>query len=291
MSYRFLPAIAILTIILFSCGSPKVLVSNKTNAETAAASGNYAEALKSWKSYLNETPIEAITGQDFAAAAKVANKSGNLVRALSWFDQARYKNYSDFEMYNDLAEIYRKQKNISKELTALEFIRRNFSDKADEINSRLFQVYNEIGLTGSALDVWNDFDADSKNELSNLIIYYGIRKQQNDSTVCDSIAPVILMKNPQQLEALEWMAIRYYWMGENRYKIAMGKYNENKTTKHYRVLLKELDKSTADFKISLTYLEKLWKLNPGEKYAGYFTNIYARFGDDEKSKYYRKYLK
>jgi len=71
----------------------------------------------------------------------------------------------------------------------------------------------------------------------------------------------------------------------------MGKYNANKTTRQYKILLSELDKSTADFKKSLTYLEKLWKTNPGEKYAGYFANIYARFGDEKKAKYYEKYLK
>jgi hypothetical protein len=40
----------------------------------------------------------------------------------------------------------------------------------------------------------------------------------------------------------------------------------------------------------LTYLEKLWKIEPGKKYASYFANIYARFGDEDKAKSYQKYL-
>jgi len=33
------------------------------------------------------------------------------------------------------------------------------------------------------------------------------------------------------------------------------------------------------------------KIEPGEKYASFFANIYARFGDETKVNYYRKYLK
>jgi hypothetical protein len=71
----------------------------------------------------------------------------------------------------------------------------------------------------------------------------------------------------------------------------MEKYNQNKTTKQYRVLLNELELVTADLKKALPYFEKLWAMNPGEKYAGYLANIYARFGDEKKSDSYKKYLK
>ncbi|MDO8951444.1 MAG: hypothetical protein Q7U86_02405, partial [Draconibacterium sp.] len=79
--------------------------------------------------------------------------------------------------------------------------------------------------------------------------------------------------------------------GENRYEREMEKYNKNKTNKQYKILLTELDLATADFKRALPFFEKLWGIEPGEKYAGYFANIYARFGDDTKVNYYKKYLK
>ena len=41
----------------------------------------------------------------------------------------------------------------------------------------------------------------------------------------------------------------------------------------------------------LPFFEKLWKIEPGEKYASYLTNIYARFGDESKVVYYRKFMK
>ncbi len=286
-----LSSLVIVSLILFSCGSPKVLVSNKNNAETAATAGDYKTATASWEKYFNETSLEEVTGTDFASAAEVAYKSGNLTLAVNWFDQARYKNYSDFDMYMTLAEIYHQQKNISKELTALEYIKDNFNEKSDQVNDRLFQIYHEIKLTDKALDTWNELESEAKNELPNLISYFEIQKQLKDSTVCDSIAPVILEKNPEQVEALDWMATKFYWIGENRYQEAMETYNSNKTTRQYKTLLSELDKSTADFKKSLTYLEKLWNLGQQKNYASYFANIYARFGDEKKANYYSNYLK
>ncbi|MEZ5106970.1 MAG: hypothetical protein R2757_20865 [Draconibacterium sp.] len=290
MNLRLLSAFVFTILILFSCNAPKTLVSSKINAENAFTAGNYAKAMKDWEQYFSETTIEQVTGADFATAAKIAYMGENSLQAITWFDQARYKSYSDFEMYITLAEIYRKQKNISKELTALEYIKNNYSEKSSLINNRLFQIYDEIGLIDKAINVWGELDAESKNDFQNLISYFEIQKQLKDSIVCDSLALIILDKDQKQVDALEWMAIKYYWMGEKRYQREMEIYNENKTTRQYRILLEELNKSTADFKTSLGYLEKLWNLEPGKKYASYFANIYARFGDEQKANYYEKYL-
>ncbi|MCF6358740.1 MAG: hypothetical protein L3J54_13140, partial [Draconibacterium sp.] len=92
-----------LVIIMVSCGVPKVLVSNKDNAKTAASQGNYSQAVDVWKLYFDQTPIEEVAGADFAEAAKTAFKAGDYNLSLSWFDQARYKNYADAEMYITLA--------------------------------------------------------------------------------------------------------------------------------------------------------------------------------------------
>ncbi len=279
-----------LLIILASCGGPKVFVSDKQSAEAAVSQGNYAAAVQAWEQYFQKTPVENVTGSDFASAAKAAYKNGNSDQAVSWFDQARYKNYSDFEMYQILAEIAKKQSNISKELTALEYIKDHFPEQTDKIETRLFEIYNEIKEPDKALQVWKNMDQTAKGEENNLLLFFDLEKSQNDTLVCDSVSKVLLKLNPTQVNALEWNAFRYYWLGENRYEREMEKYNKNKTNKQYRILLKELDLSTADFKKALTYFEKLWKMEPGKKYASYLANIYARFGDKDKAKSYEKYL-
>lgn len=290
MNFRTFLGLVVMVMILGACSAPKVLVSNKENAEKAALEGNFKQAVEAWKQYFSKTEIEETEGAVFAQAAQIAYKIGDTNLAINWYDQARYKNYANEDMYLTLAKIYRTQKNISKELSALEYVAENFNEKSVEINKRLFEIYYEIKLYDKALEAWKKLDLDLKNDLSNLTIYLLINESLQDSTVCDSVSQAILEIEPKQLDALEWMAFKYYWMGENRYQREMKKYNENKTTKQYKILLKELDKSTADFKKSLSYFTKLWDLKPGEKYASYFVNIYARFGDEDKVKYYQEFI-
>ena len=280
--------------LLAGCSGPKIVaprVPDKVLAENAATEGNHAKAVELWKTYFGEQTLAQITGADYAQAAQSAYKTGDSKLAVNWFDQARYKNFGDAEMYTTLAEIYKSQQNVSKELGSLEYIMTNYPEKSGQISERLFLIYDEIGEPAKALSSWTNMAESQKNELSNLSLYFNIHRELKDSVACDSLSLVILEKQPENVEALEWNAFKYYWQGENRYQREMEIYNKNKTNKQYKILLKELDLSTADFKKSLTYLEKLWVIQPGEKYASYFSNIYARFGDEAKMNYYKKYLK
>jgi tetratricopeptide (TPR) repeat protein len=288
-------SIVVLAMFLAGCSGPKIIapasISQKEIAEKAAAEGNNALAVESWKQYFSSQPISEISGDDYAKAAQTAFKTGDENLAINWFDQARFKNFAAAEMYSTLAKIYRSQQNISKELSTLEFYASNFTENLNEINSRLFEIYSEIKMFDKALEAWEKMDANVKNEISNLKTYFKINKQKENTEVCDSISLVILEKEPANIEALQWNAEKFYWLGEKRYEREMEKYNKNKINRQYNILLAELDLATADFKRALTFFEKLWEIEPGEKYAGYFVNIYARFGDEAKVNYYKKYLK
>lgn len=288
-------SILVLTLVLTGCSGSKVItptsISQKTIAEKAANEENFIQAVEAWKHYFHEQSVAEISGADYAEAAQIAFKTGDENLAVSWFDQARYKNFTSAEMYSTLAKIYRSQQNISKELSALEFYTSNYMENINEVNNRLFEIYFEIKIYDKALETWAKMDADSKNEISNLKFFFRINKNQENSVVCDSLSVVILDKEPENIDALEWNGNKYYWLGENRYQREMKKYNDNKTNKQYKILLAELDLATVDFKKALPYFEKLWKIEPGEKYADYFANIYARFGDETKVNFYKKYTK
>jgi len=283
--------IGIVAIVLTSCGAPKVLTSSKTDAAGFEASGNYMQATIAWEQYFIQTPIEEVAGTDFAKAAKSAFKAGNMAKAKSWFDQARYKSFADAEMYATLAKIYNSEDNLSKELSALETYAEKFGDNNVEVNSRLFAIYGKIDSNEQALKVWKKMDAASKSTEANLNNYFKVHEALENKAVCDSASLEILKLNPENIDALEWNAKKYYWSGQNRYKREMEKYNKKKTTKNYNILLKELDLVTADFKKALPYLNTLWKLEPGKEYAGYFANIYALFGNEKLTNFYKNYMK
>ena len=284
----------IIVVFLAGCSGPKVTVtgvSQKAVAEKATTDGNFTQAVEAWKQYFSVQPISEILGDDYAEAAQTAFKINDVNLAISWFDQARFKNFADAEMYATLGKIYRSQQNISKELSALEFYASNFTENLNEVNRRLFEIYFEIKMFDEAIGAWNKMDANVKNEISNLKTYFKINRDKENTEVCDSLSLVILEKEPANIDALEWNGNKFYRLGENRYQREMEKYNKNKTNKQYKILLTELDLATADFKRALPFFEKLWKIEPGEKYASYFANIYARFGDEAKVNYYKKYLK
>lgn len=291
MGFKKVLGVLFVVVFITSCGTSKLMTSYKTNAESFATTGNYTESTEAWKQYFDQISVEETAGVDFADAAKTAFKSGDIDLALSWFDQARYKNYSDFEMYKTLAEIQQKQKNISKELTALEYITENFGDQSNQIDGRLYEVYYEVDLKEQALQVWERLDETSKSSASNLESYFLIQKSLKDSTVCDAVSLRLLEKNPNNIEALEWNAKKYYWLGENRYQSELAQYEKKKTNKQYKILLKELDKATADLKKSMRYLDTLWKIDKKKEYASYFASIYGRFGDEKKTNYYKKLMK
>lgn len=246
----------ILTMVVASCSGPKVIapasISQKEIAEKAAADGNYTQAMEAWKQYFSSQPISDISGDDYAKAAQTAFKTGDENLAISWFEHARFKNFADAEMYSTLADIYRSQQNISKELSALEFYISNYKEDLNEVNSRLFEIYSEIKMPDKALEAWDKMDASVKNEISNLKTYFKINKQKENTEVCDSISLVILEKEPANIEALQWNAEKYYWLGEKRYEREMEKYNKNKINRQYNILLAQLDLATADFKRALT---------------------------------------
>ena len=285
----------VVAMLAVACSGPKVAktpaVSGKTLAEKAAAEGNFAQATEAWKQYFAASPLEKTSGADFAQAAQMAFKAGDATQAVSWFDQARYKNHADAAMYLTLAEIYKTQKNISKELTALEFVEANYPERKSETSQRVFQIYHEIKESQKALTAYENLSETQKLDLPNLAELFDVKKELKDTVACDELSLKILEKQPDNRSALEWNAWKYYWKGENRYQREMNKYNSNKTSKQYKILLEQLELSTADFKKSLVYLEQLWKQEPGKKYASYFANIYARFGDEAKAKSYEKYLK
>lgn len=280
-------------IFIVSCSAPKVLDDYKKNAEQAELQGDYEKAAIAWKQYLDQFPgMNDLDGSVYAQAAQTAWKAGEISQSIDWFDQARYRDFASAEMYSTLAEIYRKQENLSKELSALEYLNENFEGEVKGINSRLFSIYDEIDMTEKALSSWNQMSQVAKSTEPNLEKYFEMNRQLGNEEILDSVSLVLLELNPENVNGLEWNATKIYHQAEDRYQREMAKYENNRTRSQYRILLKELDKVTADFRIALGYFEKLWELKPESRseYAGYMSNIHVRFNDGQKANYYRNFV-
>lgn len=285
----------ILIFILFAagCKTPVNLAEFRESAEAAEEMDNYILATERWEYYFNQLPAETeVEGSVYAHAAQTAFEATRLEKSLEWFEQARQRGYDEPSMHQTLAQIYRHQGNISKELTALEeYIDK--SVKADpEAYSRLFTIYYTTDQPDKAMEAWEKVPDTEKRTEQNLERYFKLNKQKDNNARADSVSLALLEVAPGHVGALEWQAQKNYEKGEARYKREMDKYEARPTTGNYQTLLRGLKAASVHFREALQYFEKLWEVNPDDRdrYAVYMNNIHVRFNDKQKADYYRKYI-
>jgi tetratricopeptide (TPR) repeat protein len=295
MNNKLILTLAIIAIFFGACTAPKQIIHYDQLAINSADSGNYSQAITEWNTYINQQKQNAleINPKAYAELGKNYFALEQYTDAEINFDKARDANYADAEMYVMMSQRYKMKDNLSKEITALEYYRDHFSNDKDSsiMRNRLFETSLESENWEQAESIWAQMDESSKKNEKYLLIYFKMNKNLNHKEKCDEIALQLLSINNKNTEALDWMAKKYYKLAEDRYQNAMAVYNKRKTTKNYKILLKELDQVTIDFKKSLEYFEPLWDMEGGKKYAVYLANIYARFDDKTKSQYYKKYIK
>ncbi len=284
-----------LTILFTACGTPKQVVDYQQLAKESYNNGAYQQSIDQWNAYIQEQETSAleVNPKAYAEIAKAQFAMEQYAKAEKNFDRARDKEYADAEMYVMMVQRYRIIDNLSKELTALEYYKDHFSGEKDsaQMRNRLFEVYMEADNYEGATATWEKMDSISKSEESNVQLYFDLNKELEQTEECDELAEQLLVFDSKNKEALVWLAKKYYNQAENRYQSQMDKYNKNRTNKQYKILLKQLDIVTADFKKSLKYFEPLWNMEDGKKYASYMANIYARFDDKKKSQYYKSFMK
>lgn len=282
-------------VIFVSCGGPKQTISYQDLAKTSFSEGNYQQALNEFQSYLNEQELkgEEPDSRVYSAMAEAHFNLGNMNEAERYYDWAMTKNAVSQNLISKMTEHYKEIDNLSKEITALEYYQNHFANGRDSLlmKNRLFETYVISENWNKADQLWNDLDENTQSKESYMQMYFDVNKQLEREKECDQLALQLLELNSRNREALEWMAKKYYNLGENRYQSAMSAYNKKKTNKNYNILLKELDQVTADLKKSLKYFEILWEMEDGEQYAIYMANIYARFDDKAKSQYYKSLIK
>lgn len=296
MAQKIIKSIVILVLatLFWNCSTtklPKETVSLKEKAVTASSSGEHDEAVRLWISWfeLQDSGNLTIAAVDYAHAASDAYKADNHPLAVEWYDKARLAGYKGADMYEAFMHIFRKQKNLSREITALQSLSDNYPEKSSELNvdGRLFEIYMETDRE-RAYRKWASLPEQYKVLESSLQNFFILTKQFEEMALSDSVAAELLKLNGSHAPALEWMAEKYYRQAENQYQWEMEKYNKNRTHVQYTFLVNELKKISADFRKSRDYFEKLWAMDKDSRYAAYLANIYTRLDNPDRAAYYRK---
>jgi tetratricopeptide (TPR) repeat protein len=274
-----------------SCAIQKKTVDTMLAAESATAAGDHNKALELWEKKITEDELAGheTTTQAYDKAGHAALAVGDTTKAENHFKLAVYHKTASLKTWLFLSDFYRKADNLSLEVMALEGLLKNYPEKPETKNAMplLFELYTQTQQWDKAVETWSHIRPENQNEdvLNNWLI---VNKALKNNDVCNETSSLLLTKNPNNTDALDWKAIQLYDLGEKRYQHEMTAYERNKTRKQYATLLKGLEKSTNDFKESLKLFERLYKIKPDKAYALYMGNIYARFGDEKNAAKYHK---
>ena len=279
--------IVLLVAFVFPAGAK----GKKDKAQEAFLRGDYQTALTIWEKTIAkyEKRNKGTKCTVYAQAAQAALKLGKDDVARQLLEKAVYSASVSPEVFVELAKLYRKIDNLSLEITTLEhYVKKYPHDKnIIPMQERLFETYIESENWEEALVLWQKLPPSFRKNTAHLSALLKADIALERSAAADTLAPMLLKKDPKNRVALDYEAKKYFWRAENRYQAEMKAYHKNRTRSQYAHLLKAFQIVTADFKRSLVYFRRLYALQPTSENARYLGNIYARLDDRPKAKYYQ----
>ncbi len=291
MKYLIGLAPIILIFLVSGCGTGKQLAQKKETAETYYMAGNYSDALIAYREIIEvyESNSNSAECSVYTKAGESALKTDNTKLAVDYLKKASNSNFVVESTYFYLANAYGQIDNLSLEMMALVDYLKKYPEgnEVEAVKIRLFYIYTESDNFEKALELWPDVYAYNQQDMQLLEAYFSINKSLDNTDTCNDVAQQLLSLNADNLVALNWFGKQYYRKAEDRYQKEMKAYDNHKTNKQYRILLKALDVVTADFKKSLTYFKKLYSIEPTAENANYLSHIYGRLSDKKKEAYYK----
>lgn len=269
--------------------------SKKDKGQIAYEHGNYAEALKIWSKEIAkyEKKDKAVKCPFYTIAGEAALKLGENNLARKYFEEARYTASETADTYNELAHIYRKINNLSKEMDALDSYVKKYPNGKDIVanRNRLFMDNIEATNWQDALNLWTKLPATAQQNMDYrtglLQAYVGL----NDTNVADTLAESLLKVQPKNLPALEWLAQKYFWLAENSYRAENKAYADNQTDQQYAHLLQAYKVITRNYEHALGYFKTLFPMEHTAKNAVFLGDIYGRLSNNKKAAYYQNLAK
>ncbi len=280
-------------LLIFSSCSPLREISEKSQrADQEYAAGNYEEAYASYRNIIDKASShdQLRDGHVYNRAGILAYSFGDTGKALEYLELARHTPAADADTYFTLAQAYREIDNLSREISNLERYIDNFpgGEQINSVRIRLFETYVESLNWQPALDIWPELPDDQYKNENLLENYLKVQKALNNEEKATDIAEKLLDLNANNTIALDHLARKHFHEATSRHNREMRAYEQNRTHRQYAILLEALEIINTDFRIALNYFERLYKQDPKPEYAGFLSNIYERFQDEEKARYYRR---
>ena len=292
MLQRHLVAIVLL-VFFASCALIRPTAPLSHEAHEFFIQEEYHEALKRYDAFIesNADDVSQIPDSVYRDAGLSAFYLDDHSKALQYLNLIRHSDQANAPAHYALAVMNRAIDNLSREITALESYVENYpeGEHIEKMRERLFETYAESRNYDKAIPLWSEIEDNARKDESLLNDYFNILKNlEKDEDELYAVATKLLALNPDNTDALEYLAGYYFWKAENRYQKEMEAYERNRTHRQYAQLLRAFDVLNADFRKSLNYFLHLYEIDPQPRHARLIGNIYLRFNDEEKARYYHR---
>lgn len=262
-------------------------------AKLSFVNGEYQRALNAYNQIIdyNHSKGKQVEAEIYHNAGVSAWEVKDVSKAIEYLEKAKLGLPLNPLTLFTLAKCYRHIDNLSREINNLEEYISDFpsGDNINEVRSQLFMAYITSKNWDLAYAIWKDLGSDIKGSKDFLVGYMIACQKLEYNDQRDKTANQILKIDKNNVDALEVLAEKFFWLAENSYQKEMEAYNKNKTNKQYSQLLKALETINENLRTSRDYFERLYKIDPKPKYATFLGNIYTRFENKEKADfYYRK---
>ena len=280
----------ILLIVFAACSTQQQFTGLHPDAPRAFHAGEYQVALEHYEDFINRHQHDVLSIPDsiYRGAGLSAFHLNMEEKALSYLNLIRHSETAGADVHYTLAMLNRRIDNLSREITALEMylVSEPKGKKVQDMKERLFETYAESHNYKDAVELWNEIESDARRKEPLLNTYFQVQKALENNDLLDDIAEDLLLLNPENTDALYHMAQKYFWQAENRYQSEMEAYERNRTHRQYAQLLRAFEILNEDFHKSLNYFLRLYEIDPKPAYARFIGNIYLRFDDKSKARYY-----
>lgn len=276
---------------LIQCSPIQGLQKSYSSSYTA---GNYAESLSAAEALLalqgkdgKEVPIET-----YLMAGKSAFQLKDSDKAMKYLGMAYSLGSYDNEMLSNLADLYKSEDNLSKEMRVLnDLMKSSDSEYAKSKLERYFLINIEAELYEKADSLWSKQSDSFRQSLEGLQGYLTLNNKLGKDKVAIATAKKVIKLSPNDYDAKRTLALDAYNRAEDHYKRSMATYNRNKTRKNYATLLKQLKQSGKNYRYALGKLKSVYKVKKEKKIALYISNVYARLNNKNSAAYYRRLAK
>ncbi len=275
----------------FSCSTGTDLTRQSQQAEKLYASGNYTEALVKYEQLIGQWDATRPREQNpyHEKAGDAAFMLENTTQAINYYWLSMQLGNAGVETHQRIIAHYNEVDNFSREMMAIESLIEKFPDgpATNEAGKRLFEMFVETNRWEDAARQWNGIVT---NDIPLLEKYYLVNMRLDKNQQADSIAQKLLRLDKDNVTGLEWKAKKYYDRAEDRYSSELEAYERNKTRRQYAQLLEGYEIAGEDYRKARDIYEKLFNANPERRYAVFLYNIYARFQDESKVNYYKRFI-